>query len=202
MRPSPSSLTPRGVAAYANAALFAGALSFLGCSPASTSHQAEQAPSSSSALDEWLPLVEDTVSQFETNSDDGELGMFVLEINRPRPELAELRIAGRVQRLLLEPGRVRHATGGVLLEEPLEVGHTYRGSFGQVTITDLHHVITVPAGHFDECLVTVEEAEQPPRRATSVYCKQIGLVALTVESFGPEGGVVENRLTQHGPRFK
>jgi len=150
----------------------------------------------------YLPLQDDTISQFEMTTDGGEPGMFVLEISRPRDNLAELRIAGHVQRLHVEPTRIVHATGGTLLEEPLTVGHHFRGAFGEVTITDIAHTIDVPAGRFERCLVTVEESTAPARRATSVYCKEVGLVALTVEAFGADGGLLENRLTQHGPRFR
>jgi len=179
-----------------------GALSGLGCSPAKapSTLTAEAAPSS--PVLEYLPLRDATVSQFEMTTDGGAPGMFVLEISRPRDGLAELRIAGHVQRLHLEPTRIVHATGGTLLEEPLRVGHHFRGAFGEVTITDMQRTIEVPAGRFEQCLVTVEESTAPARRATSVYCKGVGLVALTVEAFGAEGGLLENRLTQHGPRVR
>ena len=155
-----------------------------------------------SSLERILPLKDQTISQFQSISDGGEPSTFVLEIGRPRPELAELRISGRVQRLLVEPGRVDHATGGTLLQEPIEVGRTFRGSFGQVTITDINHTLTVPAGTFKNCVVTTEEGTTPPRRATSVYCPAVGLTSLVVEAFGGEGARLENVLTQHGPRYQ
>ncbi len=173
-----------------------------GCTAERPTSTAVDAAVDSTRLSLLLPLEHDTISQFESFMDAGPPGMFVLEISRPRPELAELSIAGRVQRLLIEPGRVRHATGGTLLEEPLETGHQYRGSFGTVTITDTDFELNVPAGHFEHCLVTVEESTQPPRRSTSVFCPKVGLASLSVEAFGGEGGLLENRLTQHGPRFK
>lgn len=183
--------------------LLAGCFTCLGCSsPPPDAPPAPRAAPQVGALDEYLPLRHDTIAQFETLLDGGAPGMFVLEISRPRPDLAELRIAGRVQRLYLEPGRVRHASGGSLLEEPLTVGHRFRGSFGEVTISEIDGSIQVPAGPYEHCLVTIEEAIQPPRRATSVYCKSVGLVALTVETFGDGAQLLENRLVQHGPRFK
>lgn len=185
--------------ASALAPLFFGLLS---CGPASKKASPPPTPSTASALEHYLPLRHDTVSQFEMVTDGGEPGMFVLEISRPRDNLAELRIAGHVQRLDVTPTRILHATGGTLLETPLTVGHHFRGAFGEVTITDLHHTIQVPAGKFEHCLVTVEESATAPRRATSVYCPQVGLVALTVEAFGAEGGLVESRLMQHAPRFR
>jgi hypothetical protein len=177
-------------------------LGLLSCGPTSKTPASSPTARSASALEQYLPLRHDTISQFEMVTDGGEPGMFVLEISRPRDNLAELRIAGHVQRLELTPTRIVHATGGTLLEEPLTVGHHFRGAFGEVTITDLHHSIDVPAGHFEQCLVTVEESTTAPRRATSVYCPEVGLVALTVESFGAEAGLVENKLMQHAPRYR
>lgn len=173
----------------------------LGCSSSKAPTTVRAAAAPSRPVQQYLPLQDDTISQFEMTTDGGDPGMFVLEISRPRDNLAELRIAGHVQRLQLEPTRIVHATGGTLLEEPLEVGHHFRGAFGEVTITDIHHSIQVPAGRYEQCLVTVEESTAPARRATSVYCKGVGLVALTVEAFEGEAGLIENRLTQHGPRF-
>lgn len=181
--------------------LFAG-IFFSACAgpqPAPKNQNEKGAPS---RLDLLLPLKDATISQFATTADGAMPGTFVLEISRPRPELAELRIAGRVQRLLIDAGRIRHATGGTLLEEPLERGHSYRGSFGTVTITKVDETITVPAGRFEHCLETVEESEQAAKRATSTFCPHVGLVSLRVEAFSGDVGLVENLLTQHGPRYE
>jgi len=152
-------------------------------------------------LSELLPLKDRTVSSFETSSDLGDKGLLVLEIFRPRPEVAELRIAGRTQRLRVEATKVSHAAGGVLLEEPLEVGHQFRGSFGETSITEVNTTVTLPAGELKGCLVTVEESTRPPKRATSTYCRGVGLSKMVIEVFGGEGaGRLETRLTDHAPR--
>ncbi len=177
-------------------------LAVCGCAEAPTPHAPSQEAAPPTRLQELLPLENDTVSQFETTSDGGPPGMFVLEIGRPRADLAELKIAGRVQRLLVDSKRIRHAVGGTLLEEPLTEGHHFRGSFGQVTIVDVDHTIEVPAGKFSHCLVTIEESTHPKKRATSTFCPGVGLVSLTVEAFGGGGELLKNRLMMHGPRFK
>lgn len=152
-------------------------------------------------LQELLPLKDKTVSNFQTESDLGDKGVLVLEIFRPRPEMAELKIAGTVRRLQVDAHRISHMTGGVLLEEPLEKGHSFQGSFGITTITEVDHQLELPAGHFEQCLVTVEESTQPPKRSTSTYCRDVGLVRLEIESFAGEGaGRLETRLIHHGPR--
>jgi hypothetical protein len=177
-------------------------LLFVSCGSSTPQAKAPEVTRTPLPLESLLPLVDDTVSQFELIADGGEGSTFVLEIGRPRAELAELRIAGRVQRLVVERDRVRHATGGSLLELPLTVGHSFRGSFGVVTITRVNHAISVPAGAFEGCLTTVEESQQPTRRVSSVYCPALGLVSLSIEDLSSGGQLLENRLIQHGPRFQ
>lgn len=153
-------------------------------------------------LHQMLPLVDNTVSNFRMTTDLGEEGILVLEIFRPRPELAELEIAGRTQRLAIEDNRISQTTGGILLETPLEEGRSFKGSFGTVTITETGQLVEVPAGTYAGCLTTVEEATAPPKRSTSTYCPGIGLVVMEVESFGEGAGLVRTELTYHGPRVE
>jgi hypothetical protein len=149
-----------------------------------------------------LPLKDQTVSNFRMTTDLGEEGILVLEIYRPRPELAELKIAGRAQRLAIEDNRISQTTGGILLETPLEQGRSFVGSFGTVTITATGELVEVPAGTYSGCLTTVEESKAPPKRSTSTYCPGIGLVRMEVESFGESAGLVRTELTYHGPRIE
>lgn len=152
-------------------------------------------------LEELMPLEDDTVSSFETENDLGETGMFVLEINRPRPSTAELSIAGDVQRLIIEKKGISRARGGYLLRVPFEEGATFRGAFGTVTLSKVNHEHEVPAGRFDRCVTTVEESTRPPKRATSVFCSEVGLVELVVEGAGDADVLrLEARLKTHGPR--
>ena len=140
------------------------------------------------------------MSSFEMSSDLGDEGLVILEIFRPRPDMAELTIAGRTQRLAIAPSRVSQLTGGIVLEEPLQKGHTFTGSFGPTTIVDTNVRVELPAGTFERCLTTVEESTRPPKRATSTYCPQIGLSHLVVETFGEEAIRLETKLRHHGPR--
>lgn len=149
-----------------------------------------------------LPLEDQMVSNFHMTTDLGDDGILVLEIYRPRPEIAELKIAGRTQRLVVDERRISHAAGGILLETPLEKGHKFTGSFGDVTITTTNELVTVPAGTYSGCLTTVEESTSPPKRSTSTYCPGIGLVRMEVESFGEGAGLVRTELTYHGPRIE
>lgn len=175
-----------------------------GCGPSAAPSTApsavvEEAPPE---LHQMLPLKDQTVSNFRMTTDLGDEGILVLEIYRPRPELAELKIAGRAQRLAIEDNRISQTTGGILLETPLKKGHTFIGSFGTVTISETSQLVTVPAGTFSGCLTTVEESTTPPKRSTSTYCPGIGLVLMEVESFGESAGLVRTELSYHGPRVE
>jgi hypothetical protein len=96
---------------------------------------------------------------------------------------------------------VVHATGGFLLRTPLEEGAEYKGQFGQVRIVSVSRSITTPAGSFAGCVETVEEASLPtPKRATSIFCPKVGLVALDIEgALEGEAASVATRLRSFGP---
>lgn len=158
-------------------------------------------PTGPLTLAEVLPLTHNTVSSFETHTEDGSEGLLILGITRPREGLAELEIAGRVQRLQVEPSWIGHATGGELLREPLEVGATFPGAFGTVRITEVNVPLSVPAGQFQRCVFTLEESQNPPKRVESAYCSGVGLTRMLVEAETDEGLLrMESLLTQHGPR--
>jgi len=183
-----------------SAALFS--VCVVGCGPKKTADvaQSDEAQKKPTGVHQMLPLTDRTVSSFNMSSDMGDEGILVLEIYRPRPEVAELKIAGRIQRLAIEDTRISLTTGGILLEEPLEKGRSFKGSFGTVTITETDELVKVPAGTYAGCLTTVEESKEPPKRSTSTYCPGIGLVTLEVETFGGDSGLVRTELTYHGPR--
>jgi hypothetical protein len=174
----------------------------VGCGPKNPPPvaQPEEPAKKPAGVHQMLPLTDRTVSNFNMSTDIGDQGILVLEIFRPRPELAELKIAGRIQRLAIEETRISQTTGGILLEEPLTQGRTFKGAFGTVTITETNQLVTVPAGTYAGCLTTVEESRDPPKRAVSTYCPGIGLVMLEVESFGEDSALVRTELTYHGPR--
>ncbi len=150
---------------------------------------------------ELMPLMDDTVLSYETKSDTGETGIMVFNVRRPRPDMAELDLAGRIQRLDVQDTSVAVKTGGYLLRAPIAVGASFQGSFGVVTITELGRSVTLPAGKFERCVVTVEETRSPFKRATSTFCPGVGLVELIVEGdTGEDIGRVESRLKSYGKR--
>jgi hypothetical protein len=177
----------------------------LGC--ASSAPRQAEAPQAAPAteMSRYLPLENNTVFSYETYIEDSnERGLAVFEIARPRPELAELSIAGQVRkRYYFEPGGVRSAHGGYLLKSPLTAGSEWTGDDGQVKVTSVD-LSVVPAGKFSGCIQTVELAKLPgaTRTTTTVFCPGVGITVLQIQA-EQEGTSVLQRLSlkSFGPRF-
>jgi len=157
-------------------------------------------------LSRFAPMTDNTVLSYETYIEDtNERGIAVFEIKRPRPELAELSIAGQVRkRYYFEPGGVRSAQGGYLLKSPLSLNSQWTGDDGQVKVTSVSQSVDVPAGKFSGCLQTVEEAKlvSATRKTTTVFCPGVGITVLEIAA-EQEGMSVLQRLSlkSFGPRF-
>jgi hypothetical protein len=157
-------------------------------------------------LGRYLPLENNTVFSYETYIEDtNERGIAVFEISRPRPDLAELSVAGQVRkRYYLEPGAVRSAQGGYLLKSPLAANAEWQGDDGRVRVTAVNQDVAVPAGKFSGCVQTVEEAKMPAasRTTTTMFCPGVGITTLQIEA-EQAGTSVLQRLTlkSFGPRF-
>jgi len=153
----------------------------------------------------YMPLGHDTVYSYETYSEvTGERGLLVLRVRRPRPDLAELDVAGRIQRLYLGDKGVSLATGGYLLRIPLVVGAEWIGDFGKVRVTALDRKIKVPAGSFERCLETVEEIAngEVKKRTLTVFCPDIGIVLRETQGqSGLEVALERIELKSYGPVF-
>lgn len=152
-------------------------------------------------LEVYMPLYDGFVYQYDVETDTGETGRMMVQVSRPRPGLAELNVAGKIQRLEVSPAAVVHATGGFLLRAPVQEGAKYKGQFGQVRVVSVSRAIQTPAGDFTGCIETVEEATLPtPKRATSIFCPKVGLVALDIEgALEGEAASVATRLRSFGP---
>jgi hypothetical protein len=167
-----------------------------------------QAPQSLAVTEvaRYLPLENNTVFSYETYIEDtNEHGLAVFEIARPRPELAELSIAGQVRkRYYFEPGGVRSGQGGYLLKSPLSLNSQWAGDDGEVKVTSVDQSVDVPAGKFSGCIQTVEQAKLPgaTRTTTTVFCPGVGITVLQIEA-EQEGTSVLQRLSlkSFGPRF-
>jgi hypothetical protein len=150
----------------------------LACSSPQTTPKAPLPIVSAGGVARYLPLEDATVFSYETSTEpNSERGLLVLEVRRPRPEMAELVVAGRARRLTVSREGVAHVTGGFLLREPVSVGASFRGDFGQVRVTRVNHAVTVPAGKFTDCIETSEEMtiDAGKKRTVTVYCAGVGI---------------------------
>lgn len=151
-----------------------------------------------------MPLQDATVFAYETESGiTGQRGMLALEVRRPGPDRAELVVAGRVRRLLIDSTGIRHLTGGWLLKEPLQVGATWKGDFGQVRVTAVDRALSTPAGKFTGCVETLESASgaEFSKQIVTTFCPAVGIAARRTEVESDDGAGVESiRLRSHGPR--
>lgn len=178
-----------------------------GCAAAPAASPSTAASAPVSELTQYAPFENDTVFSYATYIEEtNERGLAVFEIKRPRPELAELSLAGQVRkRYYFEPGGVRSSHGGYLLKSPLELNAEWRGDDGMVKVTNVNLSVDVPAGKFAGCLQTVEDARLGPatRRTTTVFCPGVGITVLEINA-EQEGTSVLQRLSlkAFGPRFR
>ena len=183
-------------------------LGLLGPACASSQSTPVQAPKAAvvSELGRYLPLENNTVFSYESYIEDtNERGLVVFEIARPRPELAELSIAGQVRRrYYFEPGGVRSGQGGYLLKSPLSLNSEWTGDDGKVRVTSVAQSVDVPAGKFSGCIQTVEQAQlaSATRTTTTVFCPGVGITTLQIEGEQNGTSVLQRlRLKSFGPRF-
>jgi hypothetical protein len=156
-------------------------------------------------VEKYFPLTAGTVFAYDTvNEDTGEKGLLVFEVVRPRPGRADLKVGGQVkQRLELRSDGISHLEGGYLLKTPLTTGSQWKGRWGTVTVNTVDRSVETRAGHFVGCIETVEEAQGAGggKRATSVYCPEVGLVSLDAEGDNDTGYAHERAtLRSFGPR--
>ncbi|HEY5960759.1 MAG TPA: hypothetical protein VIV60_29595 [Polyangiaceae bacterium] len=148
----------------------------------------------------YLPLDDNTVMSFETETEgSAERGLLVMQVHRPRAKVVELNVGGKIRRLDLTDVGVRIVESGWLLKQPLEVGATFVGQNGAVRVSSIHRSVDVPAGHFNDCVETIEVG--PTVRTLTVFCPHVGIALLEVESMAvnePERVVA--RLKSYGKR--
>jgi hypothetical protein len=179
----------------------------LGCAAAPAAPPSAPPAAAGTELTRYLPLEDDTVFSYETYIEDtNERGIAVFEIKRPRPELAELSIAGQVRkRYYFEPAGVRSSHGGYLLKSPLSLNSEWTGDDGKVKVTNVNQSVDAPAGKFSGCIQTVEEAKlaAATRKTTTVFCPGIGITVLEIEAQQGNTSVLQRlTLKTFGPRFK
>src|SRR5687767_6144363 len=107
-------------------------LALSACSPSPV--KTPESPASTpppSAFERYLPLAHDTIYSYETFAENtGEQGILVMHVQRPRPGRVDLVVAGRARRLEIVADGIQHLTGGYVLQAPLELGRSWKGSEG------------------------------------------------------------------------
>jgi hypothetical protein len=142
-------------------------------------------PAPATGIARYLPLEDGTVFSYDTSTEPPtEPGLLVLEVRRPRPDTAELVVAGRARRLNVTATAVAHAAGGFLLREPLTVDASWHGDFGRVHVTRVDLPVTVAAGTFAGCVETVEEltTREGQKRTTTAFCPGVGIALRETEA--------------------
>jgi hypothetical protein len=182
------------------------AFASLACASSTKEAAAPAAGPTASGIARYLPLADATVFSYETTTEPGgERGLLVLEVRRPRADIAELIVAGRTRRMNVTPSAVAHVTGGFLLREPLAVGAHWQGDFGHVRITSVERRVVVPAGTFEACVETVEEmrTDAGAKRTTTSYCPNVGITLRETEA-QQAGEEASERiaLKSYGARFQ
>ncbi|HEX4338527.1 MAG TPA: hypothetical protein VH062_21630 [Polyangiaceae bacterium] len=176
------------------------------CQPATAAKAPVAAPSKDAMpeIERYLPLENGTVFSYDTQSEQSSAhGLLIVQVSRPRTGRVDLRMGSRTERLQFVPDGIAYVEGGYLLKTPVAKGTTWRGRTGTVHIESTEETATVPAGKFDGCVRTVEEAKDSglSRTISQVYCPHVGLVMVDVEGMTAEGHNRETAvLRSFGPR--
>lgn len=138
-----------------------------------------------SSVERFLPLKHDSVYSYDVYSPGQEApDRLILQVERHSREHANLRTGNVIRRVVFEPEGVRLVSGGYLLCAPLTLGAGWAGPAGNVRVSNVDQIITVPAGTFGGCIETSEEAGAGAlgRLIVTSYCPDVGIVRFSVES--------------------
>lgn len=142
---------------------------------------------SGTALERFFPLVHGHLWSYVTTSDEGDRGLLLVRARRTSPTEGALVTSTSARRIRYESEGVGLADRYVyVLKAPLAVGTMFMGEHGGKTRVDAVGVaVDVPAGHFEGCVVTVEERlGDAPVRYSTTFCPDVGIVVLDVEATG------------------
>nr|QVV57676.1 hypothetical protein [Myxococcales bacterium] len=154
---------------------------------------------SGTEAERFFPLAHGYIWQYATSSDEGDKGVLLIRAHRTDALHGELRTSGGARRIEYLPEGVGLAgRAAYILKTPLAPGVTWTGEHGGRTrIVDTNMALTVPAGRFSGCIMTVEDtAEQPPFRYTTVFCPDVGITMLSVQADAAEARA---ELRSYGP---
>ena len=141
---------------------------------------------SGSSIERFFPLVDGMVYSYITVNEVGDQGLLVARVHRADAFHGELRFPSGAKVFELAPdGVLIHARGGeptYVLKLPVQVGTSWRGEHGgQSRIVDASASIDTPAGHYEGCVLTLEERlGDKPTRYSTTFCPQVGVVQIEV----------------------
>jgi hypothetical protein len=139
---------------------------------------------SGTPFERFFPLVDGMVYTYATMNEVGEDGLLVTRVFRVDARHGELRFPTGAKRFefvadgVTLAGRPGEAT--YVLKAPIAVGTTWRGEHGgQSRILSTTAAVDTPAGHYDNCVQTLEErlGDKPVRYATT-FCPDTGVVMI------------------------
>ncbi len=167
-------------------------------SPWSDPSHGQKNVASGSDVELYFPLVDGKLYQYRGAEDDGQIALRVARVVRTDAKHGQLIYPDGTKRFEYTAEGVREiGSDGYLLKAPISLGTSWRGPHGGMTrIVSLTAAVDVPAGHFAQCLQTIEErlGDRPVRYATTL-CPGVGIAVLEAAS-GNEGARFE--LSQYG----
>jgi hypothetical protein len=138
------------------------------------------------AVGRFLPVLEDRIWVYDVEGDDpSSKGMFTTRMRRLGPTQAELRTGSQGRVLEYRPdGIVQPLAQTYVLKAPLSLGARWPGASGsEVLVAATDRTVQTAAGLFTGCVETVESASgEGARKTTTVYCPDVGIVELRVET--------------------
>jgi hypothetical protein len=135
-----------------------------------------------SPLESFFPLENGKVYAYVAKGAEGSL-LTVLRVERKNPERGSLKSSNAERIFTFGKDSIERVGGGTLLKMPLQTGTNFKGEHGGITvIEDTDVSLDVPAGHFANCLRTVEQASASYPGITKVtFCPGVGIVKLEVQ---------------------
>jgi hypothetical protein len=179
----------------------------LGCS----SGPAAEGPASNNAggepltsgtpLERLFPLVDRAVYQYVLEKDDGQ-DVLLGRVARTSANRGTLDLPGGRKLFEYAPDGIKLVSaqwGPVyVLKQPLSMGNRWRGEHGgTVEIIAVDAAVDVPAGHYEDCVQTLEtRGGDRPLRVATTFCPDTGIVLLEAAA----GATLERAaLKSYGP---
>lgn len=142
--------------------------------------------SSGLPIERYFPIVHDHRWVYDTTNDDGRRDTLIVRARRISAAEGELVVPRGARHFSYMREGVAFVDRGAafVLKTPLAVGTTWRGEHGGISrIETVGAAITVAAGRFENCVVTIEERGGDVRATyTTTFCPDVGIVVLDVDA--------------------